>query len=317
MDVVRLTSGTSSAHISVKYGFNCFSFQAGVDERVVDVIDTLPSFPESGERPSGSGIPVLFPYPNRIRGGQFTWDETTYELFPDTVAFDPNGNAIHGFCLDRPWRVVEQGEQFVTGEFQLSRDAPDRRALWPADFVIQVRYELEGPKLRSLFAIHNPDSKPLPWGLGTHPYFRLPLAAGSQADQCTVSAPVTEQWDLIDCLPTGVKHSIDEALTLSDGVYFGLDSLDDVFSGVPQDLVECSITDERAGLEVTQRNPGLFRELVLYTPPGRNAICFEPYTCVTDAINLRNQGVDTGWLELGPGETTRTWIEIEAGLVLA
>ena len=105
-------------------------------------------------------------------------------------------------------------------------------------------------------------------------------------------------------------------------MYFGERKLDDVFSGVPADIVECLIMDEAAGLQIAQRNPGTFQELVIYTPPGRNAICFEPYTCVTDAINLEQSeaarhGLNTGWKTLGPGEMFSTWIDISAEQILA
>jgi aldose 1-epimerase len=33
-------------------------------------------------------------------------------------------------------------------------------------------------------------------------------------------------------------------------------------------------------------------------------VCLEPYTCTTDAINLEQRGVDTGWRVLDPG---REW----------
>ena len=38
------------------------------------------------------------------------------------------------------------------------------------------------------------------------------------------------------------------------------------------------------------------------TPPHRQAVCLEPYTCPTDAINLQQRGVDAGLLVLQPGE---------------
>ena len=44
-----------------------------------------------------------------------------------------------------------------------------------------------------------------------------------------------------------------------------------------------------------------FREVVVFTPPHRQAFCIEPYTCTTDAINLQARGVDAGLLTLPPG----------------
>ncbi len=320
MSVISLASqdSASTARICVDRGFNCIEFKADAGAgRCVDVIDSEPGFESGAGRVSGNGIPLLFPFPNRIRGGRYSWRGQEYHLPEELVGYDNTGNAIHGFVIDRPWRVVDQGPDFATGEFQLSVDAPERRKLWPADFTIRVRYALSGGTLRSVFQVINPDNVSLPWGLGTHSYFKLPLASTSQASKCLLSAPVAQQWKLDECLPSGEKSAIADDVTLGEGMYFGARSFDDVLSGVPEDIVECTMIDEEAGLQIAQRNPGSFRELVVYTPPNRDAVCFEPYTCVTDAINLQQQGVDAGWQVLGPGESFTTWIDIEAGAVLA
>ena len=151
MNVLELKAADSASTASICFdrGFNCFSFRADVDGRIIDVIDSQPGF-EAGEgRESGNGIPLLFPYPNRIRASRYSWAGRDYELLNNLVSYDNTGNAIHGFCLDRPWRVVESGPGFAIGEFHLSRDAPDRQDLWPADFVIRCRYEVLGSNLLS------------------------------------------------------------------------------------------------------------------------------------------------------------------------
>jgi aldose 1-epimerase len=53
-----------------------------------------------------------------------------------------------------------------------------------------------------------------------------------------------------------------------------------------------------------------FRELVVFTPPHRQAIALEPYTCATDAINLQTQGIDAGLLVLRPGEEWKGVVEM-------
>ena len=111
MTVISLAASDSksTARICVDRGFNCFSFQADIDGRIVDVIDSIDGF-EAGEgRPSGNGTPILFPFPNRIRGGRFSWQGRDYQLPPEVVGFDNTGNAIHGFVINRPWRVIDQG----------------------------------------------------------------------------------------------------------------------------------------------------------------------------------------------------------------
>ncbi len=304
----------STAKIAAELGFNCFEFLARFDGRMVDVIDAAPDFIAGKQSFSGHGIPLLFPYPNRIRGGKFTWAGKTYHLPAEKVAYNKD-NAIHGFCLDRPWRVTERGENFVVGEFQLSREAPDRRDLWPADFILEVRYSLKEATLRADVRVTNPDNVPLPWGFGTHPYFKLPLGAESSPARCLIQAPASEQWNLIDCLPTGEKRPIPKEIDLREGEYFDVLKLDDVLSGLPRgpQPIRCSILDEAAGLQLDQITDPSYRELVVYNPPGRAAVCLEPYTCVTDAVNLESQGIDTGWQTLPPGETRTSWIEILRG----
>src|SRR5579872_3596637 len=141
MDVIALTDAKtgSTARIAPQLGFNCFEFRSQVDREFVDVIAASPQFASGTDKPSHHGIPLLFPFPNRIRGGQYSWKGRNYAIPRSNASFDGTGNAIHGFCLDRPWRVTSQGADFAVGVFELSKDAPDRLAYWPTDFRIEVR----------------------------------------------------------------------------------------------------------------------------------------------------------------------------------
>lgn len=317
MSVLTITDphSGSTARIAPELGFNCFEFRAMVQGRPVDVLSSVAGFEQGGQKPSGSGIPILFPFPNRIRQGKFSWNRVEYSL-PTTDKF---GNAIHGLCLDRPWRVIEQRDNLVTGQFQLSVDAPDRLSLWPTDFILEVDYEIVHNRLRANFRIGNPTHQPLPWGLGTHPYFRLPLGPNSSRNQCLIEVPAARRWELVDCLPTGRLLDLDDDHDLREGAYVSAVQLDDVYTalegGGPQ--FDCTVMDEQSGLQVVLTCPPIFREIVVFTPPGRDAVCLEPYTCPTDAINLCAQGQDCGWRTLESASEFHTWIDITAGVVLA
>ena len=320
MDVLVLTEehSGSSARILPELGFNCFDFRACVAGETIHVLDASPNFAAGNEKPSSQGIPILFPFPNRIRSGRFSWEGRDYEI-PASNASYHSGNAIHGFCLDRPWRVTSRGPDFAVGVFELGRDAPDRAGYWPADFWLEVRYQLKAATLRADFRIVNPSPVALPWGLGTHPYFKLPLGVNSLPARCLVLAPASEEWELVNCLPTGRRLPVGESKDLRDGEYFDVLKMDDVLTGLSPAGADlpCGIMDEAAGLEGSERfGPG-FREIVVYTPPDRNAVCLEPYTCVTDAINLQGRGIDAGLRVLEPRAEFRTWIEITASEVIA
>jgi aldose 1-epimerase len=61
---------------------------------------------------------------------------------------------------------------------------------------------------------------------------------------------------------------------------------------------------------MTQRFDGVFRECVVYTPPHREAICIEPYTCVPGALELDRRGIAAGLRMVPPGDSFRAVVEI-------
>jgi aldose 1-epimerase len=315
MNIIEISNVQGSrARIAVDQGFNCFAFTAVTKSgTAVEVLSAAEGFAGGGHPVSRSGIPLLFPYPNRIAEGRYSWNGQEYQLTPDLVPFDKTGNAIHGFCLDRPWRIVSQSESSATAVFRISVDAPERLALWPADAEIEVAYELCGSCLRSVITVRNPSEASLPWGFGTHAYFKLPLSQASTADQCTVYAPTSRMWELNQCLPSGKIQKAPAGADLSTAPVFGGLHLDAVYTEVTakKDDVICRITDPAGKLMLEQRFSPEFREIVAFTPPWVTAICLEPYTCMTNAINLQQQGIDAGLQILPPGKTWTGRIDIE------
>ena len=326
---VTLTSpGGSSATVAVARGFNLFRFAAALpDGGPLDVLACEAEFPAGG-KPSHSGIPLLFPFPNRVKGGEYVVDQQESHVLPlgdgpGEVHSDGAGNAIHGFAFDRPWRLIDSADDEATGEFQLSKDAADRLPLWPSDVRLTVRYALRddpAPTLRCDLTAENVDGAPCPFGLGTHPYFALPPGGAGTAADCTVTVPAAARWKLIGGVPTGEIVELDERDDLRSGARFGPLQLDDVYTRVSETepgsgVIESVVENPETGVRVVQRCDAAFREQVVFTPPwfrsgDAGAICIEPYTCATDAVNLQGRGVDAGLRTLAPSERFQTWFEI-------
>jgi len=313
MRIARLEGPTgATAAVAVGAGFNCFSLEIPVGRQRIAVLDAEPGFDRTLDQPTRSGIPLLFPFPNRIAGAAFTWNGARYHL--PGPRHDARGNAIHGLVFDRPFRVVDHQPNSLRGQFWLSRDAPDRAPFWPADFQIEVCYELRDFLLCRV-TVTNPGGVPLPFGLGTHPYFRVPLVAGSRRDDCLLQAPVGKMWQLADNLPTGDLRDIPEACDPREGLPLAGLAVDALFTALqaPDGAVETRVMDPSAGIMVTQRFDPVFRELVMFTPSHGRSVCLEPYTCATDAINLASRGVDAGLVVLPPGGRFQAWFSIGAG----
>ncbi len=295
----------------------------------VEVIAAEPAFPAGG-KPSHSGVPLLFPFPNRIKAGEFVTEQQRSHILPlgdgpGEAHSDGAGNAIHGFAFDRAWTVAEQTERSAAASFTMSENDPDRAALWPGDGRLTVRYELTDVGLRCDLTVENLSEEPLPFGLGTHPYFVLPIGAAGTAADCTVTVPAAARHELIGGVPTGQTLDVKDGDDLRHGPAFGGLNLDDVYTRVAAkadepDVIESSLSNPANGLRIVQRCDAAFREQVVFTPPWfregdaaaptKAAVCIEPYTCATDAVNLDGRGVDAGWRTLQPGGRFDTWFEI-------
>ncbi len=289
-------------------GFNCYRWHIPEGE----VLYSTPEF-FTENRPTRSGIPILFPFPNRIRDGRYSWEGKEYQL----PLNDPAGkNAIHGFVCQRPWRVAGQGimgeSAWLMASFHGSIDAADTLSHWPADFRILVSYLYFGRRLRVAARIRNVGTRPMPFGLGFHPYFATEWLGEHQA---CMRVPANRRWVLMDCLPTGELAPVDGAADLRTGRRFDELTLDEFLTDLPIEVQQNKLC-LRGTIENHDRSLRLytspdFTEVVVFTPPHRQAICLEPYTCVTDAVNLQRKGIAAGLRVLSPGEGWRGVAEVQ------
>jgi aldose 1-epimerase len=300
----------SSARVLISLGFNCFTWRPNLSDGRREMLWADAKFEDGDKRPSGSGIPLLFPFPGRIGGAAFQFAGREYQLEPG----DAFGNAIHGFAYNRPWRVVETKGARLVGEFQASVDDASILGRWPADFRIRVAYEVRGRQLVSDIEYENTGDCPLPCGFGTHAYFRLPLSDGSSVADTVATVPVTRLWEVEQMITTGKLHPVALNQQLAEGLRLGDHQFDTCFTGVRADSdnrVRTRLTDLTTGRSVTQTFGTAFTQCVVYTPAHRQAICVEPYTCVPDAIRLAAEGHETGLQILQPGQRFETSIQIE------
>jgi aldose 1-epimerase len=294
-------------------GFNCYRWQVQRNGQTLELLYQAPDLFEDG-RPTRSGIPVLFPFPNRIHDGRFTWDGRDYQLPQNDPA---KKNAIHGFACRHPWRVVGHGTNdtsaWITGVFRCSQDAPDSRTLWPADHEIQLTIRLGAGWLRLEAEVYNPDRVGLPFGLGYHPYFLMPFTATDTAEGCLLTVPARSFWKLEESLPTGERLPVDTACDLNRPRRFGDLNVDTVLTDLPDasgDSPERAVVQGAPGTTLRVHCGTAFRDLVIFTPPHRQAFCVEPYTCATDAIHLQERGIEAGWRVLPAGQHWRADVEL-------
>jgi aldose 1-epimerase len=302
-------SGTC-ARILTGYGFNCVSFSVATPDGPVETLWAEPGF-GPGKSPLFSGIPVLFPFGGRLVGNTFRWQGTEYTV---TDALTYHGNILHGFVIDRPWRILEQSENRVVGEFHAAVDEPALLSQYPADFRIRMSYEIGASSLRSEITVDNPGGSPLPWGFTTHGYYRLSLGGGTP-EESIVRIPAGAAWVLDDdVLPTGEIAPVSGENDYRLDRPLGGRAMDAIFTRVEPEAdgsLVASITDPGAGRTLRIISRGPFREFVVYTAEHREAVAIEPYTCAPTTFDLTARGFDAGLRVLEPGQSEQMTITVQ------
>jgi aldose 1-epimerase len=294
------------------YGFSCIAFRLRLPNREAWHVVVEPPDVESFQtRAARYGIPILFPWPNRVRDGRFTFGVTEYRLpTPPDIA-----NASHGLVRERAWIVERVGTDddgaFCRAIVMLGATADDP---WPFRSRLTVEYRLTGRSLQMTADAANLGDAPMPMGFGLHPWFSVPFTASGSRAVHELKVPADELWELESQLPTGAIQPV--AAGFDARTWRPLDDtmLDDVYTGLELDSgwFAAELRDPTTGRRIVVRSDSAFREHVVYAPLHLPAVCLEPYTCATDAFNLAARGVDAGMIVLEPGARWRGQVVIEA-----
>lgn len=233
---------------------------------------------------------ILFPFPNRLRDGRYTWLGKDY-AFPVNEA--PTQTAIHGFVRYERFREVSVETTEDHAEIQLQMESPGTNPGYPFPFRLDLffRMTLE-PRLTVGFRVRNLHTTAIPVGFGWHPYFRL----APRLDDHFMFFPACERVEIDErMLPTGKRVPYD---VFAEERLVGETTLDTCFR----------VRDEVSSYRLSLRAPGhsMFIEanrdgfpfFQVYTPPWRGSVALEPMTCNIDAF--RN---GEGLVSLDPGAT--------------
>jgi aldose 1-epimerase len=253
-----------------------------------------------GERdlpPRSSGC-VLVPWPNRLRGGRYTFDGVEYQL---PVTEPARGNASHGLARWERWVPVRQEPSTVT----LGLDIVPQIG-WPFEVRVEVTYAVDAELGLGVTATAtNTGPVRAPFGAGFHPYLST---RGHGIADVRLHAPVRDRIVVDEAMvPVGAAPVAGTPYDLHRGRRLGTLRMDDGFAVAPGE-------DGRRVVELRTRSGGArvwfdqaFRFLQLFTPDllahGQPAVAVEPMTCPADAFNS-----GTALIVLPPGGSwTGAW----------
>jgi aldose 1-epimerase len=221
------------------------------------------------------GIPILYPWANRLGANTYTAEDTTVTLTAGEhgVRTDPNGLPIHGVLAAYPnWRVTHESANELTAEVDFGDH--DLLANFPFPHRLALTVSLFERTLRLRTSVTPSGEKAVPLCFGFHPYLRLPDAP---RDQWIIETPPLRHLKLDERgLPTG-ETTLQPATTEALGDKAFDDGYDEVAEGA---VFAVSGGGRRIEVHFEQGYPAA----QVFAPPGEDVVCFEPMTAPTDAL---------------------------------
>lgn len=245
------------------------------------------------------GIPLLYPWANRLSGNGYRVGDTEVTLVPGTggVHTDEHGSPIHGtLAADPGWRVVEQSTSELIADLDFG-SRPDLLAGFPFPHLLGLAIRLADRTLTVRTTVTPTGAAAVPLCFGFHPYLQLP---GVPREEWLVETP-TMRARLVDArgLPTGVLMSHPAAVELLDDTVFD-DGFDEVAAGA-------IFAVSGGGRRIEVRFDQGFPAAQIYAPAAEDVICFEPMAAPTDALRRG------GYVVALPGEPAVAQFSIRVG----
>lgn len=288
MAFIELKAGKSTAVVSTN-GAQIVSFK-GFDGREV-IWQADPNY-------WAQYTPVLFPVCGSVRDGHIKIDGVEYPMNK------------HGFSRKVEFAIAKQGEDFV--ELVLT-PTEESRTMYPFEFVFHVTYTLMENGYTTTFLVENKSDKVMPFCVGGHPAYNVPMEEGSQFTDYQLVFPEVEDG----------KNSLAPGGYLIDG-YEYLPG----FHNAQVLPLKYELFDERDALiftELKSRSVNLVHKesgkgihfafpkmevLAVWTMPHKNApyLCLEPWHGMPSTVDGTDNFEDKAFVTmLQPGMCHKTW----------
>jgi galactose mutarotase-like enzyme len=232
--------------------------------------------------------PVLFPIVGTLKNNRYRHQGRWYAM------------GRHGFARDIRFELV--GQDATSCRFALTDDA-NTWANYPFTFRFEVAYAMTAAGLEITYAVSNTCDVVLPASFGAHPAFNWPLVPGvaktahrlvfEQAEPAPIRRITPDGLLRPESLPTPIEGSV-------------LNLRDDLF------VEDAVILDRPASRSVRYGAPGTptvevlwegFRELGIWTRPGVDLLCIEPWHGMSSPAGFDGEFIDKpGLMLLAPGE---------------
>ncbi|HZT18298.1 MAG TPA: hypothetical protein VFA23_02785 [Dongiaceae bacterium] len=242
-----------------------------------------------------AGFPLM-PYSGPLFGPGFTFAGASHVLARN-VREEPT--ATHGDSWIAPFRILDRGDAAL--ELEMTHEPTPGR--FPFRYRGYLRYALCEEGLSILLRVTSRDHRPMPAGLGIHPYF--PKHAGTRLRFASVAV-----WppDAPEAVSLGCQPLV-EGLDFSEGRDVSAMVIDRLFEGWDGRAEIIAADGARTLIEAD----GVLDKLQIYSAWDYPYVCVEPVSNANDGFNRMAAGVPGhGVRVLDPGRSIEGTVRISA-----
>jgi len=263
-----------------------------------ELLRRLENLEEAAAKGSTAGIPLLYPWANRLAGAQYraAGREVAFRGSSPLLHCDDHGLPIHGVKWGMlHWKVLEAQADRLVGRLDWS--APELLAVFPFRHAVEMKATVRPNDLTIETTVRAEDAVPVSFGF--HPYFGL---AGVPRGEWRLELPAMRRVVLDERgIPSGQEEPFERfAGVLGESVFdTGFRLLEE------QPKFVLSGGGRRITIEFLENFP----YAQVFAPKGKEFVALEPMTAPTNAL-VSGQGLRV----VQPGGELRTAFRVGVGL---
>lgn len=263
MTLIHLKCGNSTAVINQK-GAQMISFKGNDGREVIWQADPAVW---------ASHAPVLFPVCGKTKDEKVIIDGVTYPM------------AKHGFARNANFAIDKVGDDFVD---LVLTPTEESKPQYPFEFAFHVVYTLRENGFRTDFIVENKSDRVMPFCVGGHPAFIVPMEDGAVFTDYQLVFPCKETGRSL-LVPGGLIDG-EEIVPLKNGTTLALnhdwfDTRDTlIFDNANSHSVELVHKTSGKGLRISYPK---MEVLAVWSMPNKNAdyVCLEPWHGTPGIVN--------------------------------
>ena len=248
------------------------------DEELLRRIDDLETSKRKG---STAGIPLLYPWANRLAAPHYRAAGRDVELDPASplLHFDDHGLSMHGVPWGQlVWDVLDKGQASLRARLRWNR--PELLAVFPFPHDLEIVARVTSNALTVQTTVLANGGSSVPISFGFHPYLGIP---DLPRDQWQLQLPRMRKLQLdVRGIPTGAEEAFAPV-----NAPLGEASYDNGFALIDE---QPSFSLAGGQLRITVTFLEGFPYTQVFAPKGKNFIALEPMTAPANSL-LSGQGL--------------------------